>query len=98
TSANGNPAPAVARAEVPRPGDGSWSVQVNATKDEAGADSVVKQLQGRGYNAYVVRGNLQGESWYRVRVGKFPTMEAATAVVMRLKNEERYPRAFLVNE
>jgi hypothetical protein len=31
-------------------------------------------------------------------VGRFPTMEAATAVVVRLKNEERYARAFLVND
>ena len=90
--------PAVARAEVPRAGEGSWSVQVNATKDEAVADSVVKQLLAHGYNSYIVKVNLQGETWYRVRVGRFPTMEAATAIVMRLKNEERFPRAFLVNE
>lgn len=90
--------PAAARPDAMRSGEGSWSVQVNATKDEAVADSLVKQLQGRGYNSYIVRVNLQGDTWYRVRVGKFPTMAAATAVVMRLKNEERYPRAFLVNE
>jgi cell division septation protein DedD len=84
--------------EATRPPEGTWSVQVNATKDETVANGLVKQLQERGYNAYVVRVSLQGEAWYRVRVGRFPTMEAATAVVMRLKNEERYSRAFLVNE
>jgi len=75
-----------------------WSVQVNATKDEPTANQLVRRLQERGYNAYIVRVSLQGETWYRVRVGRFPTMEAATAVVVRLKNEERYARAFLVND
>jgi cell division septation protein DedD len=89
--------PALAHVDSAR-SDGTWSVQVNATKEQAVADEVVGQLRSRGYNAYVVRVSLQGENWYRVRVGRFPTMEAATAVVMRLKNEERYPRAFLVNE
>jgi cell division septation protein DedD len=79
-------------------GGHNWSVQVNATKDEPTANQLVRRLQERGYNAYIVHVNLQGETWYRVRVGRFPTMEAATAVVVRLKNEERYARAFLVNE
>jgi cell division septation protein DedD len=79
-------------------GGRSWSVQVNATRDDATASSLVRRLQERGYNAYVVKVGLQGDTWYRVRVGRFPTMEAATAVVVRLKNEERYSRAFLVND
>src|SRR5262249_23489415 len=73
-------------------------VQVTARRDEATANGVVRGLEERGYNAYVVRAGLQGDTWYRVRVGRFPTMEAATAVVVRLKNEERYARAFLVND
>src|SRR5581483_6711210 len=60
----------------------SWSVQVNATRDEATANGLVRRLQERGYNAYVVKVGLQGDTWYRVRVGRFPTMEAATAVVV----------------
>lgn len=92
----------LARAEAPRPtakpGGKSWSVQVNATKDQATADRLVNRLSELGYQAFIVRVRLADETWYRVRVGRFPTMEAATAVVMRLKNEERYSRAFLVNE
>lgn len=92
----------LAKAEAPRPtakvGGKSWSVQVNATKDQATADRLVNRLSELGYQAFIVRVRLADETWYRVRVGRFPTMEAATAVVMRLKNEERYSRAFLVNE
>ena len=93
---------AVAKAELPRPsarpGSKAWSVQVNATKDQETADRLVNRLSELGYQAFIVRVRLADETWYRVRVGRFPTMEAATAVVMRLKNEERYSRAFLVNE
>lgn len=81
-----------------RVGGKVWSVQVNATKDEATANRLVRRLEEIGYDAFIVRVRLANETWYRVRVGRFPTMEAATAVVMRLKNEERYSRAFLVNE
>ncbi len=95
-------ADALAKAEPPRPtaraGGKSWSVQVNATKDQATADRLVSRLTELGYQAFIVRVRLADDTWYRVRVGRFPTMEAATAVVMRLKNEERYSRAFLVNE
>lgn len=99
------PTAVVAKAE-PRPtaekaaagGKGGWSVQVNATKDQATADRLVSRLSQLGYQAFIVKVRLADETWYRVRVGRFPTMEAATAVVMRLKNEERYSRAFLVNE
>jgi cell division protein FtsN len=98
-----SPAPdALAKAEAPmasvRPAAKYWSVQVNATKDQATADRLVERLTELGYQAFIVRVRLADETWYRVRVGRFPTMEAATAVVMRLKNEERYSRAFLVNE
>ena len=75
-----------------------WSVQVNATKDQATADRLVSRLSELGYQSFIVKVRLADETWYRVRVERFPTMEAATAVVMRLKNEERYSRAFLVNE
>jgi len=81
-----------------KPGGKTWSVQVNATKDQATADRLVSRLSELGYQSFIVRVRLADETWYRVRVGRFPTMEAATAVVMRLKNEERYSRAFLVNE
>lgn len=77
---------------------GKWSVQVNATKDAYTARKIVQDLRRRGYNAYAVDVQLRGEVWYRVRVGRFPTMQDATAMVVRLKNTERYTRAFLVEE
>lgn len=83
---------------VDRMASGRWAVQVNATKDPATADRLIRQLEGKGYPAYLFKVRLRGETWYRVRIGRFATMEQATSMVVQLKNKERYPRAFLVEE
>lgn len=92
------PSPAKPRTQLMGSARGKWSVQVNATKDAYTARKIVQDLRRRGYNAYAVEVQLRGEVWYRVRVGRFPTMQDATSMVVRLKNSERYSRAFLVEE
>jgi cell division protein FtsN len=77
---------------------GRWSVQVNATKDAYTARRIVQRLRQRGYNAYAIEVVYRDEPVYRVRVGRFPTMESATAVLVRLKNEEQFTRAYLAEE
>jgi cell division septation protein DedD len=77
---------------------GRWSVQVNATRDAPTAKRLVDYLRARGFDAYEVRVDVRGETWYRVRVGRYPTMQEATAMVVRLRNEERSSRAFLVED
>lgn len=77
---------------------GRWSVQVNATRDAPTAKRLVDYLKARGFDAYEVRVDVRGETWYRVRVGRYGTMQEATAMVVRLRNEERSSRAFLVED
>jgi cell division septation protein DedD len=77
---------------------GRWSVQVNATRDASTAKRLVDYLRARGFDAYDVRVDVRGESWFRVRVGRYPTMQEATAMVVRLRNEEPSSRAFLVED
>jgi|SoiMethySBSTD1v2_1073268.scaffolds.fasta_scaffold104094_2 cell division septation protein DedD len=77
---------------------GRWSVQVNATRDAPTAKRLVDSLKARGFDAYDVRVDVRGEVWYRVRVGRYPTMQEATAMVVRLRNEEPNSRAFLVED
>jgi cell division protein FtsN len=97
TRAPARPAPTPMATADPRE-TGTWAVQVNATKDPATADRLIRQLELRGYPAYLFKVRLRGETWYRVRVGRFATMEQATGMVVQLKNKEKYPRAFLVEE
>jgi septal ring-binding cell division protein DamX len=77
---------------------GRWSVQVNATRDAPTAKRLVDSLKAKGFDAYEVRVDVRGEVWYRVRVGRYPTMQEATAMVVRLRSEETASRAFLVED
>ncbi len=98
-TARPSPLPTASVVDAVTGGDqGRWSVQVNATRDPMVARQLVGSLRAKGYRAYEVRVRLQGETWFRVRVGRFGTMEDATGTVVRLKGRDGFTRAFLVEE
>jgi cell division septation protein DedD len=80
------------------PAGGLWGVQVEATRDEAAASAVVRQLRAKGYEAYIVRVRKQGETWYRVRVGRFASVTEASSMAARLRREGKITQAFVVSE
>jgi len=81
-------APAVtdaAAAPVASPTSASWSVQVGAFRSRQQADGIQKQLTEAGFavvQSAVAAGD--GHPRYRVRVGSYPTREAAIAAATRL--------------
>ncbi|MBK7864799.1 MAG: SPOR domain-containing protein [Archangiaceae bacterium] len=71
---------AIARAQRPveATADGSWTLQLSAYQDKAEADRFASDLRNRGYAPYVVESHVAGKgTWYRVRMGRFPSREAA---------------------
>ena len=72
------------------PAGGVFSVQVSAMRNRAGADSVVKELSAKGYDAYIV-GPQGGSSLYRVRVGKYKDRRDAEEIKLRLEKENYKP-------
>jgi cell division septation protein DedD len=67
----------------PKPGaatDGKWSVQVAAYASQPEAARLTSRLKELGYAARV-----SGDGPFRVRVGRYQTLAAATAMVARLK-------------
>ncbi|MFN0085954.1 MAG: SPOR domain-containing protein [Blastocatellia bacterium] len=55
-----------------------YTVQIEAAPTRAEADAKVNQLKTRDVQAYVVKSNVPGKgTFYRVRVGSFPTMNDA---------------------
>lgn len=80
-----------AKAEKPR---GKWSVQVNAYTERGEAESLVKKLTDKGYDAYVVSTNIKGRIWYRVRVGRLATRQEARNLQQTLMTKEKLARAF----
>ena len=77
---------------------GTWSVQVNATKEETTARNLVQRLRERGYDAYIVEQSREGVTWYRVRVGRLQSLETANALVSRIKEREGLPHAFVASD
>ncbi|MCC6847293.1 MAG: SPOR domain-containing protein [Deltaproteobacteria bacterium] len=92
-------APAAAPTPVARTGaKGDWSVQVSATRDPRTADGVLRRLRGKGYDAFVLKVRRRGETFYRVRVGHYASLEEAQRVVTRLRREPGVPEAFVASD
>jgi DedD protein len=84
------PAPKTEKpALVPAPSPGqAFTVQVSAVKSEEEARRMVERLRQRGYAAHVEATGLPDKStWYRVRMGEFPTKESARGTVDRLQKD-----------
>lgn len=78
-----------AKAEPPKAGpiDAGFSVQLAAFTDDKGANSLANKLTKAGYVAYVEPvSNSKGTMW-RVRVGPFPTRDAAGSSRDKLKGD-----------
>ncbi|MCC6765017.1 MAG: SPOR domain-containing protein [Deltaproteobacteria bacterium] len=92
-------APAAAPTPVTRTGaKGDWSVQVSATRDPRTADGVLRRLKSKGYDAFVLKVRRRGETFYRVRVGHYASLEEAQQVVTRLRREPGVPEAFVASD
>lgn len=81
----------------PGPG-GSWSVLANPTRDEGEAADLVYRLKARGYDASLVRVAREGDTWYRVRVGRYPSQQRAAEAVRQLREREGVARAFVAED
>ena len=90
---------APAAVSTPRaPAKGDWSVQVSATRDPRTADTVLRRLRTKGYDAFVLKVHRRGETFYRVRVGHYGSLEEAQQVVSRLRREPGVPEAFVASD
>ena len=78
----------VLRGTPPPPGQKAWTVYVSPTRDRFEAEGQRSTLQARGYDAAVVRMQRDGDSWYRVRVGRYSSESNASAAQRQLR--ERY--------
>jgi DedD protein len=83
-------APAVAEPARSTPADakaGSYSVQLAAFIDDKGANALAGRLKKSGYPAYTEPYNTSRGTLWRVRVGPFPSRDAAEAARAKLKGD-----------
>ena len=83
------PSPAVAApASLRRP----YNIQIEAVMDKSGADEMVSRLKTLGYNAQELTTMLNGQTWYRVRVGPYGSSGEAAAAQEKLR--QQYKQAY----
>jgi cell division protein FtsN len=69
---------------------GGFVVQIAALRDRTEADTIVKRLAGKGYQAFVVNPVPGKPPVYKVQVGRFAERGEAEKIAVRLKSEEQY--------
>lgn len=69
-----------AQPSAPAGKEGGYQLQVSSFRTQAEADQFSSQLRARGHKAYVTEARVPGRgTWFRVRVGPFPSQHAAAA-------------------
>jgi len=75
-----------------------WSVQISAVPEKAAADALMQRLKDNGYDSYVIKAEVKGQSYYRVRVGRFDTQADAESARQSLTHKEGYRDAYLAGD
>jgi len=68
------PPPAPVPTPLPTAG---WSVQIASYDNASDADARVEKLKKRDLRAYRITALIRGKNWYRVKIGSYPSKEAA---------------------
>lgn len=69
-----------AQPAAPAGKEGGYQLQVSSFRTQTEADQFAAQLRARGHKSYVVEAHVPGRgTWYRVRIGPFPSQHAAAS-------------------
>lgn len=81
-----------APARAPAPAAKPYNIQIEAVMDKSGADEMVSRLKTLGYSAQETKVALNGQTWYRIRIGPYASADEATAAQNKLR--EQYKQAY----
>jgi cell division septation protein DedD len=74
---------------APPAGKGGYTLQIASLEEKTKAETMVKDLASRGYDAYFYEVSLKGRIYYRVRCGRFMTKEEAGVYASKLLKEAK---------
>jgi len=86
------------RPAVPATTTGKWTVEVSPTPNRLELEALRARLSDKGYDARVVTVRRDGNTWYRLRVGRYSSSAQATQVMRTLREQEGVPRAFVASQ
>ena len=72
-----------------------WMVQVASLPQEKEADQMAATLRQKGYDARVIRAEVDNRLRYRVRVGQLTTRNEAVELNNTLKANERFADSYI---
>jgi cell division protein FtsN len=75
-----------------------WTVLASPTRNRSEAEDLQRQLRGKGYDASLVRVARDGDTWYRVQIGRFGSAAQANEVMHRLREREGVSHVFVASE
>lgn len=79
-------------------GESRYSIQVISTRNAQEAIAVTLELRRQGYQAFTAQAPQNGETSYRVRVGRFASRDEAEAVARRLQQDPRFGGASIITQ
>ncbi len=68
-----------------------YTIQVASVQSAERADQILKQLTSQGYAAYTVQSQVNGTTWYRLRIGYYDQREKAQDLMTRLQADNYDP-------
>jgi cell division protein FtsN len=83
---------------APRQTGGSYTVEASPTRSRSEAEQLLAALRRRGYEATLVEVERDGDTWYRLRVGRYQTSAQATEAMRRLRDVEGVTHAFVATD
>lgn len=94
-------APGVAKKEIRGSSTraGRFTLQVKAARDKSEADAFIASLRQSGFDPHVILATVPGKGrFYRIRLGRFASMEAARRFQRRYKTKSGQPDGGFVTE
>jgi DedD protein len=62
-----------------------YNIVIDAAMDRAGANRMAARLLGLGYTSHILPTQINGQTWYRVQIGPYPSPDAARAAQAQLR-------------
>ena len=73
--------------------EGTWSIQVSAVPDKKHAEDYTKSLKAKGLDAWLSSmPGTDNKTYYRVRIGHYPSYEAAKTEMQKLIEANSIPK------
>lgn len=80
---------AAAEPAAPAGKEGGYQLQVSSFRSQSEAEHFAAQLRARGHKAYVLEARVPNRgTWYRVRIGPFPSQSAAASYRVGFEGRE----------